>query len=239
MATIKKRSSGGKKQSEQEILTMAHGVSDYIAGRKNIFLAVTGIAALAILLIAGFWIKRSLDEQKAGPLFATAYEIYSSSTGPAPDYSVALEKFRGIVKKYPSAASAAMAQYYTGNCLMNLGRNDEALKEYQVFLSRYAKDTFLSGLVYARLGYLYRAMGNQAESVKAFEQSDALIGPGVSTFELAKLYESSGNSVESQKKYKVIAEKLSGTAWAMEAMGKVQKSQASAAPAAPAPKGAK
>ena len=39
-----------------------------------------------------------------------------------------------------------------------------------------------------------------------------LIGPGIATLELARLYEAAGNSAEAQKKYKVIADKLAGTA---------------------------
>ena len=106
---------------------------------------------------------------------------------------------------------------------MNLGRTDEALMAYQAFAKKYSGDKFLLGLVYQRLGYAYEAVGRRDDAVKAFEQSESLIGPGVSTVELARLYEAAGNIAEAQKKYKQIADKLAGTTWAMEAMGKVQK----------------
>ena len=70
MATVKKKPMR-EETSEQEIVTMANSVSDFIAGRTEEFSStVAGIAALASLAIAGFSLKRSMDEQKAGPLFA-------------------------------------------------------------------------------------------------------------------------------------------------------------------------
>jgi tetratricopeptide (TPR) repeat protein len=164
-----------------------------------------------------------MDEQNAGPLFAAAYEQYSPTAGATPDFARALDLFRNLHIKYPSSLSGEIAQLYAGNCLMNLGRTEEALKEYQGFTGEYKNDNFLLGLAYQRMGYLYSALGNQPEAIKAFERADSLSGPGAATVELARLYEASGNSQESQKKYKTIADKLAGTAWAMEAMGKVQK----------------
>jgi hypothetical protein len=46
------------------------------------------------------------------------------------------------------------------------------------------------------------------------------------------LYEASGNIPESQKKYKLVLDRLGGTAWAMEAMGKVQALSSVQQPAA-------
>lgn len=223
MPTIKKRSYAAQRQPEQEIRTFAHNVSEFIAAhRKNLTIIISAIAAL-LILAAGYRIMSSLQEEKAGPLVTSAYGFYSSSQGTGADYAKALLLFRNVQKQYPSTRSGAIAQYYIGNCLANLGRNDEALAEYQTFVAKYGGDKFLLGLVYERMGYTYSAIGKQAEAVKAFERSESLIGPGVSTLELAKLYEAAGNVTGSQQKYKLIADKLAGTTWAMEAVGKVQK----------------
>jgi tetratricopeptide (TPR) repeat protein len=128
--------------------------------------------------------------------------------------------------------SAAIAQYYIGNCLEKLGQTDEAIKEYQTFVNTYSGRKFLLGLVYQRMGYAYVLLGKQAEAIKSFEQSDALDGPGVATIELARLYEASGNIPESQKKYKLIQEKLGGSSWSIEAMGKNRLVQPASKPLA-------
>jgi tetratricopeptide (TPR) repeat protein len=220
MATIKKRAYGAKKQPEQEIVTIAHKVSGVMQANKKVVNAAVSVFAVVLILVSGYMLMKSRDEQKAAPLLDTAYKQYKS---PAPDYAKSLELFRDVQKKYPSSFSGAIASFYVANCLTDLGRNEEALKEYQAFINKYSRDSFLLGLVYDRMGYLYLSMGKRDDAVKAFELSDSLFGPGIATVELAKLYEAAGNGPESQKKYKVIADKLAGTAWAREATGKIQK----------------
>lgn len=223
MPTIKKRNHSLKRQPEQEIRTIWHNVTEFIAVRRQYVTTITLVVAAAVILFAGYSLSRSLQEQKAAPLVASAYEFYGPTAGASPDFVKALELYREAQKKYPSTMSGAISQYYIGNCLMNLDRTEEALKEYDAFVRKYSSEKFLLGLVYERMGYLYRALDRQPEAIKSFAQSDALIGPGVSTVELARLYEASGNVVASQQKYKEISDKLAGTAWAMEATGKVQK----------------
>jgi tetratricopeptide (TPR) repeat protein len=232
MQTIKKKGYAAPKQPEQEIITIAHIVSDFLAKYRKQFTVSVSVLAVIIVLWAGFALMRSQQEQKAGPLVAAAYEIYSPANGAAGDYAKALELYRGIQKKYPGTKSAAIAQYYVGNCLMNLGRPEEAIKEYQAFLSKYAGEKFLSSLVYQRMAYAYQALGKQEDAKKAFEQAESLLGPGVSTVELARLFEAAGNKPEADKKYKVVADKLMGTSWAMEATAKVPTLSPTPQPAA-------
>ncbi|MGE5808883.1 MAG: tetratricopeptide repeat protein [Nitrospirota bacterium] len=222
MPTIKKRGYAAPKQPEQEIITIAHIVSDFLAKYRKQFTVAVSVLAVIIVLWAGFALMRSQREQKAGPLVAAAYEVYSPANGAAGDYGKALELYRDIQKKYSGTKSAAIAQYYIGNCLMNLGRPDEAIKEYQAFIGKYAGEKLLSGLVYQRMAYAYQTLGKLEDAKKAFEQAESLLGPGVSTVELARLYEAAGNKPEADRKYKVVADKLVGTSWAMDAMGKVQ-----------------
>lgn len=222
MLTIKKKVRVTKPKQEQEIATIMHKVTAVLSAyRKQVVIAVSIVAAL-LLLTGGFSIMRSADERKAGSLLSVAYETYSSSGDLQADYRKALELFRGVQKKYSGTMSAAISQYYIGNCLANLGQTDEALKEYQAFVNTYSDRKFLLKLVYQRMGYAYVRLGKQAEAIKAFEQSDALDAPGVATIELARLYEASGNVPESQKKYKIVQEKLGGSAWSIEAMGKAR-----------------
>ena len=223
MPTIKKKGLSVKKQSEQEILTIAHTISAFVSSYKKQFtIAVSTLVAL-LVIIAGYWLMKSLEEKKAAPLVATAYEYYNPAAGANVDYGKALSLFREVQKKYPGSMSGAIAQYYVGNCLVNLDRPEEALKEYQTVVTKYSSDKLLLGLVYQRMGYVYYSLGKQADAVKSLEQSESLMGPGTATVELARLYEASGNVPEAQKKYKTIVEKLAGTTWGMEAINKVQK----------------
>jgi tetratricopeptide (TPR) repeat protein len=223
MPTIKKRSGAVKIQQEQEIVTLAHKIQRFMAGYKKYFQIVAVSMVVVVILVAGYSLLRSAQEKKATPLVAEAYEYYSSSTGTNINYGKALDLFRDVQKTYPNTISGAISQYYIGNCLVNLGRIDEALKEYQIFVRNYSRHKLLLGLVYQRIAYADLALGKQDDARKAFEQAETLNGPGVATVELAKLYEAAGNMPEAEKKYKVVMEKMSGTSWAIDAMGKVQK----------------
>jgi tetratricopeptide (TPR) repeat protein len=126
--------------------------------------------------------------------------------------------------------SGAIAQFYVGNCLVQLNQPTEALREYETLAKKKFVDKGLTGLAYQRMGYVYSSLGKQSEAITSFEQAEAVLGPGLATVELAKLYERAGNGAEAQKKYKLIAEKLGGTTFAPE-----QGAAATGAAAPPAP----
>jgi tetratricopeptide (TPR) repeat protein len=233
MVTIKKRGPAAvKQQPEQEIISLAHKASEFMAKYRKLFTIVVSACAAVIILGAGYFLLRAQQEQKAEPLVAAAYEYYSPANGSAADYGKALELFREIQKKYSGTRSAAIAQYYAGNCLSNLGQPEEALKAYGAFVQNYSGEKFLLGLVYQRMGYAYKASGRPEDARKSFEQADALLGPGAATMELARSYEAAGNKAEAEKKYKVVLDKLGGTSWGIEAMGKVQKTEPAPLPSA-------
>ena len=230
MLTIKKKGRVSKQTQEQEIATIMHKATTVLSAyRQQVVIAVSILIAL-LVIAGGYSIVRSAEERKAGALLSTAYESYSPLSGSPADYRKALELFRDIQKKHSGTLSGAVAQYYIGDCLANLGQADEALKEYQVFVKSYPDKKFLLALVYQRMGYAYLMLGKQAEAIKAFEQADALGAPGVATVELARLYEAAGNIPDSQKKYKIVQEKLGGSTWGIEAMGKTQSFEPASRP---------
>jgi tetratricopeptide (TPR) repeat protein len=232
MLTIKKKAKVTKQTQEQQIATITHKATYILSTYKKQAVIAASVLVALLVIAGGYSILRAADERQASPLLAVAYEYYSPSGSSSADYGKALELFRGVQKKYPGAMSAAIAQYYVGNSLAALGRTDEAIKEYEFFVSKYAGEKILLALVYQRMGYVYGALGKQAEAIKAFEHAEAVGGPGVATIELARLYETTGNKYESEKKYKLAQEKLGGTTWGIEAMGKVQVIKSAPQPAA-------
>jgi tetratricopeptide (TPR) repeat protein len=223
MARIKKRGETASKQPEQEIMTLARMSSEFIAKHRQKFTIAAVAVAAVLVLIAGYAFMKSEQDLQASTLMAASYNYYSPANGAIADYGKALELFRDIQKKYPDTLNGAIAQYYIGNCLVNLGRPEEALKEYSAFINKYIGKKILAGFVYQRMGYAYEGLGKSDEARKSFEQAETLLGTGVATVELARLYEVAGNQPEAEKKYKAVFEHLIGTSWAMEASSKVQK----------------
>jgi tetratricopeptide (TPR) repeat protein len=235
MLTIKKKGTAAvRQQPEQEIVTLAHKVSDFMSKYRKLFTIVVSACAAVIVLGVGYFLLQARQEQAAEPLVAVAYDHYSPANGSTGDYRKALELFRDVQKNYAGTRSGAIAQYYAGNCLANLGQPEEALKEYGAFVRNYSREKFLLGLVYQRMGYAYKELGKPEDARKSFEQADALLGPGAATMELARSYEAAGNKAEAEKKYKMVLDKLMGTSWGIEAMGKVQKIEPAPLPAADA-----
>ncbi len=223
MPKIKKKAYASKRRPEEEIRSIVHHVAEFVAARRKQALITASVVLALIVVFSAHALVQSGRDKKASQLLPAALEYYSPAKGVPPDYAKALELYRDIGNKYSGTMSGAVARYYAGNCLVALGRRDEAVAEYRKFLDDYSGHKFLSALVCQRLGYVYADLGNQAEAVKAFERAEALAGPGLATVELARLYERSGKTAEAEKKYKEITEKLPGTRWAFEAMTKVQK----------------
>jgi len=232
MPTIKKRVTNRRKhQPEEEIRSILHTVSEYITEYKKLSIIAAVVILTVVVALSAYAVIQSSKDSKAAQLLPAAHELYSPTGGMQPDYQKALERYQDIAKNYSGTMNGAVAQYYAGNCLANLGRSEEALKEYRTFINEYSGKKFLLGLVNQRMGLVYVSLGKQAEAVKAFGQAESLLGPGLSTMELAKLYERAGNPAESQKKYKEIAEKLPSTMWAMEARTKLPPPNLTAPPA--------
>ncbi len=234
MPKIKKKAKA-LMQPEDEIKSIVHNVSDYYqAYQKQFNLAITVIVlVLAVTLIYSF--VRSGNEKKASQMLSAAHDASNPGGGAPANYPVALQRFQDIVKQYGGTVNAAIAQFYVGNTYAQMGQPEAALKEYEAFISKYSSETFLLGLVYQRMGYVFLSMGKQDDAVKAFGQAEAITGTGPATLELARLYDRAGKSQEALKRYKEISDSLPSSAWAMEARKKLPPPDLGRAPKAVQP----
>lgn len=220
MYTIRKKTSATKRPSEPKIVDLYDKlVADIHVYSKKIVL-VASILVITAMVIGAYAYVQADRDKRASALLSDALEYYSPSTGIPSDYSRALELLRGVAESYSGTTNGAIARYYAASCLVNLGRREEALAEYQKLVKKRG-NKLIRGLAYQRIGYLLAGKGDVAEAIRAFEQADRLIGPGIAAVELARLYEKTGNVEKAQKTYRLITEKLPGTQWAIEAMAKL------------------
>ena len=226
MRTIKKKGFATSKQTEPQLMTIANKALNLASlHQKNLTIAAAVLAAV-LVIAAGYTLFQSSNDKKASALLAVAQGFYQERAGAVPDYAKALELYRDVQKNYPRTTSGAIAQFYVGNCLVNLNQPNEALKEYETLVKKYSGEKDLAGLAYQRMAYVQSALGKQSDAIASFEKAESVLGPGLATVELAKLYERAGNGAEAQKKYKEIAGKLGGTAFAPEVQGAAAKGSA-------------
>lgn len=221
MYAIKKKGLASVRPAETRIKGVYDRALEYLQAHRDKVVPAAFAVILAAVIAGSYVFIQARRDAKASALLSQAIEYYSPATGIPADYAKSLELFRDIARQYSGTTSGAIARYYAAASLAAIGKTDDALAEYQELVRRRAAKKFIAGLAYQRMGYLYASKGNTAEAIKAFEQADRLLGPGLATMELARLYEKTGNAERSQKMYKVISEKLAGTQWAFEAMTKL------------------
>lgn len=208
MYTIKKQTYGNVKNTEQEIVGLFHELAAvYERYRKQIQIAATAVLAV-LVLSGGYTLYQESRDKKASALLSQADDLYHAAQ---PDYSKAYALFKQVRTDYAGTVSAEIAQYYAGNCLMDTGRTQEAVTEYQGLISR-GGNKEVAGLASQRMGYAYAAMGNTAEALNSFERAETLLGPGVASIEAARLLEATGKTAEAAKKYAAIAGAFPGAA---------------------------
>lgn len=229
MPKIKKKAKS-LMQTEEEIKSIAHNVSDYLHVYQKQFSIAIAVIVLALAATLIYTIVRSSNEKKASQMLSAAYDASNPGGGAPANHPQALQRYQDIVKQYGGTLNGAIAQFYIGNTYVQMGQTEAAIKEYESFISKYSGEKFLLGLVYQRMGYAYLAMGRQDEAVKAFGQAESIAGTGPATLELARLYERAGKIQEAQKRYKDISEKLPSSAWAMEARKNIQPPDLGQAP---------
>jgi predicted negative regulator of RcsB-dependent stress response len=234
MAKIKKKATTVTLQPDEEIRSIAHHAADLYQSYRLQFNTVLTVVVVALLGWGLYAYTQADKERKAGRMLDAAYGFFSPAGSAAPDLPKALQGFREVVNQYGGTLSGAMAEYFLGNTLVQMGRTDEALKAYQQFQQRHSGEKLLSAMVYQRMGYLYLGRGNREEAVKAFLQAETAGGAGMATAELAGIYERAGNAEDAQKKYKELSEKLPATTLALDAKMKLPPPDLKAPFSAPA-----
>ena len=158
--------------TEQEIVTLVNNVSDFVAANQKVFTIVLAVAAVtdpclcAVCPLSGPWTNRR--QARSFPLPMTSTPCRQARPRIT---SRALGLFREVHKKYPSSRSGSLAHYYMREHSDGYGAGWTRLsRSTRRFTTEQAGDKFLLGLVYGRMGYLYRALGKQQDAIQAFER---------------------------------------------------------------------
>ena len=181
-------------------------LSEWLMGKQKLFFAVV-VLALAIFLV--MTVIRSMGHKKevvAEQALTTALDVVSRpvqakpADGPGDDQAFATEKDKdeAIVKsleafrqKYPGSGAAATAALTLGQAQLRLGQYDQALANFNEFLTKRPATDVLRPIALEGKGYAYEAKNQLDQALAAFaELSDSKSGllSGMGLYHQARIF---------------------------------------------------
>ena len=184
--------------------------------------------ALLVLVGAGVWGVLWYDGQaasKAREIEREATLHYLMRPGNDPkktenNLAQAITLYTRIADEYPRTPSAPIALFSLGNALMETNQVDSAIAAYTRFLSNYASNAPLAGLVQQKLAYAYLSKGDRDKAAKSYSailENSGSINRDQAMYELARLEESESQSEGALKRYQDLMKTYPNSPFASEA----------------------
>ena len=174
-------------------------------------IAVGGVIVLILLLSIFFfqrWEKK--NEESAYQMFNLAVETYQMVSTPyregsLQEYKNVLEKFNGVLTKFPRTSFGKLSILYKGNIHLHLGEFDEALKAYQTFLQKAGKEKLYRYFAVEGSAYAYEGKKDYEKALNAYQEI-LKMGEGVqsadATLNMGRCFEKLGRKKEALESYK-------------------------------------
>jgi tetratricopeptide (TPR) repeat protein len=136
---------------------------------------ITGGVILGVVL-AAFFLFQKWEEKKeaeAYQSFGAALEVYQRLDSPyregsPADFKGLIEKFDGVITKFPRTSSGKLSLLYKGNLHLKLGEFDEAMKAYETFLQKIGKERLYRLLAMEGLGYAHEGKKEYEKAIEAY-----------------------------------------------------------------------
>lgn len=159
--------------------TLAHGAEAVLSHQRFVLALAIG----AILAAGGFYGWRAYagrQTMKASMAFDSAMKVFQTPTGtpPAPGetsyptdsakYAAAEGLFSNLAMKYPRTRAGHLGRYYAALCDEKLGKPEDAKKWLRGLVG--SRDAYVAGLAKFELAGLDDRSGQDAETVKLYEE---------------------------------------------------------------------
>ena len=110
--------------------------------KRVLVYALVGAVLLAAGIGTGNYLRRR--SRQASSLLGAALNLYRNAdldgfSGGDPgsgSFSAALDRFQEVIGRHPRSGSARIASFYSGLCMVRLGRKNEAYESFERFLDR-------------------------------------------------------------------------------------------------------
>ncbi|HUT85676.1 MAG TPA: tetratricopeptide repeat protein [Elusimicrobiales bacterium] len=210
-----------KKWAKQEVAITAYekrvqNTKRVIKKYKTQILVSILVAVLIAIFIAFLSIKNKKMQIAAWQDFATAEQELQQSSNP----TEVLEKFDGIVEKYPNSNAAAYALILKGDILYDNAKYDEAAKSYGEIIANNPSTSYVPFAINSLL-YCYLAQNKDDDFIKTAENfvkkyPNHLLAPQIYS-QLAGVYGRKGNKLKTKEIYEILSDNYSESPWGQSA----------------------
>lgn len=234
---------------ENELALALARLNAWSARHRSLLVIIGSVAVVAGLALLGYTTWRARVDTQARALLAEAMVIYEAPVEPSQEgadpaqaaapqtprsfpserarLEAALPKFLAAADGYPQTEAGRMARYHAASVLVELGRYDEAIAQYDRVI---ADDEGILGQM-SRLGKAEAQLraGQHEAAIAAFKEltgrQDLPVPPGAMLLELARAYRVAGRTDEARKTLTQIVEQHADTPFATEAREELEKLQ--------------
>jgi tetratricopeptide (TPR) repeat protein len=220
MLRPKKKISKRDLKEDALVTTYVKVTSFYEANKRNISIALTALV-VAVFAIVIYVKNRSDNNEKAITALGAIFESYDAgqfqtAVDGIPEKNV--QGLRSIVDNYGNSASGDLARFYLASAYVQLGRSDEALKEFEDFSP---PGELLAVARLSGIGSCYESGGKFKEAAASFEKAATQYPKDISAAEnlnnAARDYAQAGERDKAIDLYKRIKKNYPTTAFAREA----------------------
>ena len=222
---IKKRTPRKKPVQESEVKGAALQAFEVIKRRqKQLIIGVSVITAIIILFIS-FSLYSTSKYKKAYALQTEANGYYYSQAG---DSSLSSEeRLKQALEMYKESVNVKVtpiALFYLGNTYSKLNDYDNAIIEYNNFISKFGGEKQILPLVYQKLASVYFKSNQNDEALKTLRQLSELDGGIFKDTALileARYYDKAGQKEKAIEIYKGIIAAFPASPWNAEASSRI------------------
>lgn len=222
---IKKRTPRKKPVQESEVKGAALQAFDAIKKRqKQLIIGVSVITAIIILFIS-FSLYSTSKYKKAYSLQTEANGYYYGQAG---DSSLSSEeRLKQALEMYKESVNVKVtpiALFYLGNTYSKLNDYDNAIIEYNNFISKFGGEKQILPLVYQKLASVYFKSNQNDEALKTLRQLSELddgIFKDTALILEARYYDKAGQKEKAIEIYKGIIAAFPASPWNAEASSRI------------------
>jgi tetratricopeptide (TPR) repeat protein len=151
---------------EDPLVTGAFRAREYLAEYREKFL--WGVAALALVILAGFWYFNSQREKNALAETILTRANLELQTGQLP---LAMQDLRVLVEKHSGTKAGKEAHYYLANAYFQIADYEQAEHYYGEFLKRSGKLPVITASAHAGLANCLEFKGKNKEAAEQFDRA--------------------------------------------------------------------